>query len=60
MSFLERPVRDHGAEVVHVTHEGAEVGHLAAGQRRARLEVGLVAVHAEHALDQSEVSSVVT
>ena len=53
MSFLERPVRDHGAEVVHVTHEGAEVGHLAAGQRRARLEVGLVAVHAEHALDQS-------
>ena len=53
MSFLERAVRDHGTQVV-------QVGHLAAGQRRARLEVGLVAVHAEHAVDQSEVSTAVT
>ena len=60
MSFLEGPVRDHSTQVVHVPHKGAEVGHLAAGQRRARLEVGLVAVHAEHALDQSEVSTAVT
>ena len=47
---LERSIRYHGAHVLHVRHEGLQVGHVVLDGALV-LQILLCPVHLEHSLD---------